>query len=82
MKFAERNFFVPVPLIADLNELNKQLKAHCESYLEHTQARQSQTVGERLHIEQPALLAIPEYQPECCRIISLKADRVLNLDPL
>ncbi len=75
VKFAERNFFVPVPLIADLNELNKQLKAHCERYLKHTQARQSQTVGERLHIEQPALLTIPEYQPECCRIISLKADK-------
>lgn len=75
VKFAERNFFVPVPVVSSLAELNEQLKGCCQLYLSHTQARQSQTVEERLKREQSSLLALPEYQPECCRIIPVKANQ-------
>lgn len=75
VKFAERNFFVPVPVVSSLNELNQQLKNHCRCYLEHTQARKTQSVAERLKAEQVSLLPLPQYQPECCRIISLKANQ-------
>lgn len=44
-------------------------------YLSHTQARQIQTVVERLQLEQSSLLALPEYPPECCRIIPVKANQ-------
>lgn len=75
VKFAERNFFVPVPWVDSLEELNEQLIGCCELYLTHTQARQTQAVGERLEAERPALLPLPQYQPECCRIVSLKANQ-------
>jgi hypothetical protein len=55
VKFAERNFFVPVPVVSSLAELNEQLKGCCELYLSHTQ-----TVAERLKLEQSTLLALPE----------------------
>lgn len=75
VKFAERNFFVPVPVVSSLDELNEQLLGCCELYLTHTQARQSETVGTRFQKEKAALLPLPEYQPECCRILSLKANQ-------
>jgi transposase len=75
VKFAERNFFVPVPTMNSLDELNQQLKGHCERYLFHVQARQSRSVGELLKTERTALLPLPQYQPECCRIVSLKANQ-------
>jgi transposase len=75
VKFAERNFFVPVPVVSSLGELNEQLRGCCELYLTHTQSRQTQTVEERLKLEQSSLLSLPEYQPECCRIISVKANQ-------
>jgi transposase len=75
VKFAERNFFVPVPVVSSLEELNEQLKACCQLYLSHTQARQTQSVGERWLAEQAALLPLPHHQPECCRIVSLKANQ-------
>lgn len=75
VKFAERNFFVPVPEVNSLEELNEQLQIYCQTYLDNIQARQHETVGERLSQEQEHLLPLPAYQPECCRIISLKANR-------
>lgn len=41
----------------------------------HTQARKEKTVGEYLALEQNNLLSLPDYQPECCRIISVKANQ-------
>lgn len=75
VKFAERNFFVPVPFVSNLAELNEQLKGCCELYLSHTQARQSQTVGERLKLEQSSLLPLPEYQPE---VVGLSRSKPIN----
>lgn len=75
VKFAERNFFVPVPVVSSLDELNEQLRGCCDLYLSHTQARKEKTVGDYLQQEQPSLLPLPEYQPECCRIISVKANQ-------
>ncbi|HEY9685589.1 MAG TPA: IS21 family transposase [Coleofasciculaceae cyanobacterium] len=75
VKYAERNLFTPVPCVNDLQELNVLLRERCRAYQRHIQARQNQTVGERLQAEQPALLPIPTHPPECCRIVSLKADK-------
>jgi transposase len=75
VKFAERNFFTPMPCVESIQELNVLLQERCLAYQNHIQARQAQSVGERLQAEQPSLLSIPVYPPECCRIISLKADK-------
>jgi transposase len=75
VKFAERNLFTPVPCVDSLAELNTLLRERCLAYQQHVQARQSESVGERLEQEHPHLLPIPAHPPECCRIISLKADK-------
>lgn len=75
VKFVERNFFTPVPCVESLAELNTMLRQRCLSYLQHTQSRQTQTVGERLQVEQGQLLPLPTHLPECCRIIPVKASK-------
>lgn len=75
VKFAERNLLTPVPHVESLAELNAELQKRCLAYLEHTQARQSETVGKRLEQERPYLLPLPQHPPQCCRIVSLKADK-------
>jgi transposase len=75
VKFAERNLFTPVPCVNNLEELNVLLQERCRAYQNHIQARQTETVGDRLQAERPSLLPIPIYPPECCRIVSLKADK-------
>lgn len=75
VKFAEHNLLTPVPRVESLEELNTHLRERCLHYLDHTQARQSASVGERLEHERPHLLPIPAHPPQCCRIVSLKADK-------
>lgn len=75
IKYAERNYFAPVPHFDSLDQLNAWLRKQCLKYQGIIQARQTQTVGERLKAEQEYLLPLPQYPPECCRILSLKADK-------
>lgn len=75
VKYAERNLFTPVPCINSLDELNALLRERCLAYQQQTQARQSQSVAERFQAERPYLLPTPTHPPECCRILSLKADK-------
>jgi hypothetical protein len=75
VKFTEHNLFTPVPSVRSLDELNGLLKERCLKYQVHTQARQSQSVGERMDEERKHWLPLPAYPPECCRIVSVKADK-------
>jgi transposase len=75
VKFAERNLFTPVPCVDSLEQLNALLRERCLEYQQYTQARQSRSVGERLEQERAHLLPFPVHPPECCRIISVKADK-------
>lgn len=75
VKFAERNLLTPVPRVESLEELNAHLRERAKAYLDHTQSRQSETVGKRLEQEHPDLLPIPAHPPQCCRIVPLKADK-------
>jgi transposase len=75
VKFAERNLLTPVPCVETLGELNNLLRQRCLDYLNKTQQRQTQTVGERLEHERNVLLAIPKHIPECCRIIPVRANK-------
>lgn len=74
-KFIERNFFTPVPQVDSLEELNALLRQRCLNYQTRTQARQTQTVGERLNQEKPTFIPLPQYPPECCRMVPVKADK-------
>jgi transposase len=75
VKFAERNLLTPVPQVESLGELNALLRQRCLDYLTHTQARQTQRVGDRLQAEKEQLLPLPSHPPECCRILPVKASK-------
>jgi transposase len=75
IKFAERNLFTPVPQVNSLAELNVLLKERCVAYQGRTQARQSETVGERLNQELPHLLPLPAHLPQPCSLVPVKADK-------
>jgi transposase len=75
VKFAERNFFTPVPHVGTLAELNTLLRQRCLDYQDKVQARQTETVGSRLAAEQGYLSPLPAYLPECCRVVPLKVDK-------
>lgn len=75
VKFTEHNLFTPVPHVNTLSELNALLKERCLKYQSHTQARQTQSVGERLNEERKHWLDLPLHPPECCRLVSVKADK-------
>lgn len=76
VKFAERNLFTPMPRVANLQELNALLRERCLAYRQRVQARQTQTVGERLEAERPLLLPLPLRPPECCRILPVRVDKM------
>lgn len=75
VKFVQRNLFTPIPQVETLTELNALLRKRCEAYLSHTQARQHDTVGERLKQEQGHFLPLPQFPPECCRVIPVKVSK-------
>lgn len=75
VKFVERNLFTPIPQVESLAELNVLLRQRCQKYLNHTQARQTETVKERLKQEQAHFLPLPKFSPECCRIEPVKVSK-------
>jgi transposase len=75
IKFAERNLFTPVPEINSLAELNVVIKERCQAYQDHIQARQIESVGQRLQAELPYLLPLPQHAPQPCSIIPVKANQ-------
>lgn len=75
VKFVQRNLFTPIPQVDSLAELNALLRKRCAAYLNHTQARQTETVGERLKQEHGHFLPLPQFPPECCRIVPVKVSK-------
>jgi hypothetical protein len=75
VKFVQRNFFTPIPQVASLEELNQRLRQGCEAYLQQTQSRQVDSIETRFKSEQPHFLPLPQFPPECCRIIPVKVNK-------
>jgi transposase len=75
IKFAEHNLFTPVPQVNSLAELNVVLKERCQAYQNRIQARKTETVGQRLQAELNYLLPLPEYIPQPCSLVPVKADK-------
>ena len=75
VKFVQRNFFTPVPEVESLAELNALLKARCVAYQSHTQARQTESVGARLEAEKMHFVPLPQFPPECCRVLPVKVGK-------
>ena len=57
--YARRNYMVPVPQAASLEELNSRLREQCLAFGRHRIAGRSETVGELFEQEKRHLIALP-----------------------
>ncbi|MDF1594278.1 MAG: IS21 family transposase [Desulfobacterales bacterium] len=57
--YARRNYMVPVPRAASLEELNSRLREQCLAFGRHRIAGRSETVGELFEQEKRHLIALP-----------------------
>ena len=73
--YSRRNFLVPVPRVADIEELNRQLWNNCLSYREnhHVESRQH-PVMYLYHEESKLLTPIPGYRYDTSKTVIAKVD--------
>ena len=64
--YARLNFLVPIPEVADYQELNRMLKAACLQDDQRVVERCEQSIQERWLQEQPHLRPLPERPFACC----------------
>ncbi|WP_294413676.1 hypothetical protein [uncultured Ruminococcus sp.] len=69
-----RNFFVPVPNISTVEELNKKLLKYCSMYRCHRISGKSMTVGEMAENCKERWIALPPYRFDTSNTIQVKAD--------
>jgi hypothetical protein len=67
VKFARSNFFVPVPQVRDLAELNGWLAQKCREDLQRRLRGKTGTKAERLQEDQAAFFALPAGTFDACR---------------
>jgi len=67
VKFARLNFFVPVPEVRDLNELNDKLTPLCREDLKRRLRGKVGTKAETLKEDQSAFLPLPAAPFDACR---------------
>ena len=72
VKFARRNFMVPLPRAADFERLNEQLHECCLRRQEDHAGRHRETIGERLMRDTAALRDLPAAPFEACETRSAK----------
>lgn len=69
--YARRNFFVPLPMVADFAELNAFLLTACEQDAQRTVARQPRPIQVMWEEERPHLLPLPAHAYACCATATL-----------
>jgi len=74
VKYARLNFFVPVPQVRDLDELNAYLEEACRGDLQRRLRGQKMRKAELLEEERAAFLPLPEVPFEACRKASTAAN--------
>jgi transposase len=67
VKFTRLNFFVPVPEVRDLDELNSHLVERCQKDLQRRLRGKTGTKAERLKEDQAAFLPLPPVAFDACR---------------
>jgi transposase len=70
-----RNHLVPVPVVADLAELNALLLAGCEADLGRRIDGRQGTVGEAWQLERPLLLSLPAEPFDACEAAAPRVDQ-------
>jgi transposase len=66
VKYARRNFLVPVPRCASWEELNTNLLEQCRKRCQQRLRRHEQTIGERFEKDLAAMLPLPATPYEAC----------------
>ena len=67
VKFTRLNFFVPVPQVRDLDELNGNLAEMCQKDLQRRLRGKTGTKAERLKEDQASFLSLPPVAFDSCR---------------
>ena len=67
--YARRNFFVPMPRISSLDELNATLRQKCLAECERCVGRRDESVAELWEREKKGMLPLPRYPLDCCRTV-------------
>ena len=70
--YARRNFMVPLPQVANFEELNAQLRQQCRADDERQVSRQRQTIAAAFQQEQPQLRPLPAHDVDCCREVAAR----------
>ena len=70
VKYARLNFFVPVPQVRDLEELNEALCQRCTEDLRRTLRGKAQSKGQLLEEDRTAFLPLPAAPFDACRKVS------------
>lgn len=74
VKFARRNFMVPVPRFDDFEEFNRKLAEDCRKDLERKLRGQDGTKAELLEEDRQAMLPIPDDHFEARRVLGGKVN--------
>jgi len=74
VKIARDKFFVPLPSVTSLDELNEILLEQCRQYDQGKIPNSNETVGEAFLKEQPYMLPLPPFHLNGFREISTKAN--------
>lgn len=72
--WARRNICVPVPKVANMEELNQLLLARCLKYETHTIRGKKASVGEMFKEEQPSLRKLPPYIFETAKCMNVRVN--------
>jgi transposase len=85
VKYARRNFLVPVPRCVSWDELNARLSEHCQRRRRQRVRGKEQSIEERFEKDRAALLPLPAAPYEACdkrstRVSSLSLVRYRNND--
>jgi transposase len=76
VKFARLNYFVPVPEVADFDELNTYLEQRCRENLSRTVRGKKGSKAELLEEEREALRPLPAAPFDACRKVSTTVNRL------
>lgn len=72
--WSRRNICVPVPRVANMEELNHLLLNNCAEYENHTVRGKKKTVGELFHDESLHLRKLPSYVFETAKCMNLRVN--------
>jgi transposase len=73
--YAQRNFFAPIPDVADFESLNQQLRQACQQDMQRRVRGEKRLVTEVWQTEQAALLSLPAVDYRAC------VNRVVKVNP-